>query len=466
MRKVVLRMNEENKYLIIKKLVESNGNKKRAAIKLGCTVRTVNRLILKYKSQGKSGFVHGNRGRIPSVAIPLDIKNKIIRLYINEYADSNFTHFCEIIQEDLNICISDTTLNKWLREEHIISPKAKKKTKKLLKKILKSQLENSSSKKVQNEIKETIALIDEKEAHPRRPRCKYMGEMIQMDASSYEWISGQIWHLHLAVDDATGEVVGAYFDYQETLKGYYNVFYQILLNYGIPAMFYTDRRTVFEYKRKNNAFDDEDTFTQFSYACHNLGVDIKTTSVAQAKGRIERLNQTFQSRLPVELRRAHITDIESANEFLKSYLKKFNDRFALHLNTTKSVFETQPSIEKINSTLAILSPRKIDAGHSIRFHNRIYIPANENGTPVYLKNGTDCMVIESFDGNLYVNILNQIYIMQEIPEHSLYSIEFDAAVREMKPGRKYIPPMEHPWKRASYLNYLAKQKHRNSGANV
>ena len=70
---------------------------------------------------------------------------------------------------------------------------------------------------------------------------------------------------HLAVDDATGEVVGAYFDNQETLKGYYNVFYQILTNYGIPAMFYTDRRTVFEYKRKNNAFDDEDTFTPVSY---------------------------------------------------------------------------------------------------------------------------------------------------------------------------------------------------------
>lgn len=179
-RKVVLRMNEENKYLIIKKLVESNGNK----------------------------------GRISSVAIPLDIKNKTIKLCIDEYAFSNFTHFCEIVQEYLNIRISNTILNKWLREEYIISPKAKKENqKKLLKKILKSQLENSSSKKVQNEIKETIALIDEKEAHPRRPRCKYMGEMIQMDASSYEWISSQIWHLYLAVDDSTGRVDGAYFNY-------------------------------------------------------------------------------------------------------------------------------------------------------------------------------------------------------------------------------------------------------------
>ncbi|WP_270424560.1 hypothetical protein [Catenibacterium mitsuokai] len=86
--------------------------------------------------------------------------------------------------------------------------------------------------------------------------------------------------------------------------------YQILINYGIPAMFYTDRRTVFEYKRKDRSSDAEDTFTQFSYACHNLGIKIKTMSVLQAKGRVERLNQMLQSRLPVELRHAHITNIE------------------------------------------------------------------------------------------------------------------------------------------------------------
>ena len=166
MRKVELRMNEENKYLIIKKLVETDGNKNRAAIKLNCTVRTVNRLILKYKNQGKAGFVHGNRSKIPSTAIPLDVKNKIIKLYIEEYSDANFTHFCEIIEEDLNIKISDTTLNKWLREENIISPKARKKTRKILKQTLKTKLENTSSKKIQNDIKEAIAIVDEKDAHP------------------------------------------------------------------------------------------------------------------------------------------------------------------------------------------------------------------------------------------------------------------------------------------------------------
>jgi hypothetical protein len=289
--------------------------------------------------------------------------------------------------------------------------------------------------------------------------------MIQMDASSFEWVKGHIWHLHVAIDDATNEVVGAYFDYQETLNGYYNVFYQILINYGIPAMFYTDRRSVFEYKRKINAFDDDDTFTQFSYACHNLGVDIKTTSVAQAKGRIERLNQTLQSRLPVELRRAHINSIEEANEFLKSYLKKFNKQFALRINTTKSVFETQPSIEKINLTLAILSPRKIDSGHSIKYKHKYYIPITEKGIKCYFKNKSDCMVIESFDGNLYVNVLDNIYIMNEIPEHESHSEEFDEEIKDKKTNKKYIPPMDHPWRIGDFLGFLAKQKHRN-GANV
>lgn len=111
------------------------------------------------------------------------------------------------------------------------------------------------------------------------------------------------------------------------------------MRYGIPAMFHTDRRTVFEYKRKDTAFDGDDTYTQFSYACKQLGVDIKTTSVAQAKGRVERLNQTFQSRLPVELRRAHITNIDAANAFLNSYIKKYNKQFALQLNSTQNVYE-------------------------------------------------------------------------------------------------------------------------------
>src|SRR5659263_397664 len=134
--------------------------------------------------------------------------------------------------------------------------------------------------------------VPDEDAHPRRPRCKYFGEMLQMDASLHDWFGKDKTQLHIAVDDSTGQIVGAYFDHQETLNGYYHLLYQILTTYGIPAMFFTDRRTVFEYKQIKNPATEDDTFTQFSYACSRLGIDIKTGSVPQAKGRVERYFQT------------------------------------------------------------------------------------------------------------------------------------------------------------------------------
>ena len=76
------------------------------------------------------------------------------------------------------------------------------------------------------------------------------------------------------------------------------------------------------------------------------------------------------------------------------------------------------------------------------------------------------MVIESFEGSLYVNILDQLFVMVEIPEHEELSKTFDVQYEKPKQRKYYIPPMSHPWKHASYLNYVAKQKHRMNGANV
>jgi len=115
----------------------------------------------------------------------LDLKNKIISLYIDEYKDTNFTHFCEIVKEDLSVRISDTTLNKWLRDEYILSPKARRNTRNNMKKLLKSKHDSTKSIKLKNEFKEAIATIDDSSAHPKGPRCKYFGEMIQMNTSSF-----------------------------------------------------------------------------------------------------------------------------------------------------------------------------------------------------------------------------------------------------------------------------------------
>lgn len=440
MRKVVLRMNEQYKYEIIKKLVDENGNKKRAALKLNCSVRTINRLIKVYIKCGKDGFVHGNRNRKPSCAFDDNTKALVIDLYRTKYSDANMKHFSELLANNENIFISDTTIRYWLYEENILSPKATRKTKKKLKKKLQKAKEVSSTIKEIRLLDEKLETLERQDAHPRRPRCANFGELIQMDASPHVWFDNVVSHLHLAIDDATGKIVGAYFDEQETLKAYYQVLYQILTEYGIPYKFLTDRRTVFDYKRKNASSDEDDTYTQFSYACKQLGIELESSSVPQAKGRVERLNQTLQSRLVIEMRLAGITTIEEANEFLNSYIKEFNDRFALPINSTKSVFETQPDIKTINQTLAVLAERKIDAGHCIKFENKYYIPVTKNNTDVYLKKGMTALVIKSFDNQLYVNILDQLFALREIPSRLEKSNNFDE-IKKPKLHKIYIPPM-------------------------
>jgi transposase len=455
-------MDENHKYEIIKKLVDSNGNKKTAALKIGCSERHINRLITGYKEKGKAFFVHGNRGRQPATTIPVDTKQLILDLYRNKYYDCNLIHFSELLAEKESIKVSVGTISSILRKAYIISPKAHKSTRKATKKDLKALQSKTKSKKEAAIIQSSI--LDLEDAHPRRPRCAYFGEMLQMDASLHPWFGATKTQLHIAVDDATGQILGAYFDEQETLNGYYHIFHQVLSKYGIPYQFFTDKRTVFEYKKKHQTDVEKDTFTQFGYACKQLGVDIRTSSVAQAKGRVERMFGTLQSRLVAELRLNNITTIKEANEFLNSYIKKFNKKFALPINNIKSVFETQPDSDKINLTLAVLSSRKIDNGSCLKYQNEYYLPVNSQGIAVHHRKGTTAMVIKAFNGELYGCIGEQVYALEILPEHKPSSKSFDLATIPDVPKKKYIPPMSHPWKQASFERYAKSQAHRKEVA--
>lgn len=455
LRKVELDMIKESKYEIIKKLVDSGGNKNAAAIRINCSVRHVNRLIKGYKKEGKAHFSHGNSGRKPVCAISEEERGLLVDLYNTKYADANFTHYVELLGKNENIFVSVETVRSLLASRHTLSPKAKRATRKRVRRELQEKLKTRISKKETTII--SRALVDLDQAHPRRPRCANFGEMLQMDASEHLWFGDLDSQLHVAIDDCTGAIVGAYFERQETLKGYYNVAHQVLVDYGIPFMFYTDRRTVFEYRKKDSPLIDEDTFTQFSYACKQLGIQIKTTSVPQAKGRVERLFGTLQSRLPIELRLAGVTTIERANAFLNHYVKEFNAKFSSIAHHTKSVFDTQPSLDKINLTLAVLGNRKIDNGHCIRFENKFYKTVNSYGVPAYYHKGTEVMVIKAFDGNLFASVEDKVYSLQEIPSHEHSSRNFSFTPKPHCAHNIYIPAMSHPWK-ISELNKFAKSQ--------
>ncbi|MBQ9318210.1 MAG: helix-turn-helix domain-containing protein [Bacilli bacterium] len=132
MRKVELRMNEQEIYNVIKEIVDHNGNKNRAAKKLGLSRRQINRLIIKYNEKGKSAFVHGNRSRKPVSTLDKSISEDIILLYSTKYQGWNFQHFKEFLEKNENIIVSYNFIYQTLTKAGFISPKARKKQKEIL----------------------------------------------------------------------------------------------------------------------------------------------------------------------------------------------------------------------------------------------------------------------------------------------------------------------------------------------
>ena len=457
-------MNEQEKYEVIKELVDHNGNKNRACERLSLSKRQVNRLIIIYKEKGKSGFVHGNRARKPVSTLDKSISEDIILLYKNKYQDWNFSHFREFLSKDENIKVSYDFLYKTLTKEGILSPKARKRTKKEFKKqqlLKEKKITNAmTNEQIEAIVNHELALED---SHPRGEKPKYFGEVIEQDGSIHLWFGNVKTCLHLAIDKATSTIVGAWFDKQETLNGYYHVLYQILTNYGIPYKFLTDNRTVFNYMFLNpdKRTSDKDVLTQYGYACKQLGIELNTTSVSQAKGLIERTNETFQGRLINELKLNGITTIEEANKYLiEIFIPYFNNKFAMDYKKFPSVFEKSPSKEKINYTLAVLTPRKIDNGNSIKYYNKYYQPYLDGQLKCFMPK-TEVLVIKAFNRELLVTIDEKVYELRELTRNQKESREFDNISNELKIRKKYIPPMSHPWKLESFKRQmrLSHQKH-------
>lgn len=456
MRKVILNMKCERQYQIIKAVVDGNKKAARAIVELGISLEHVYRLKKKYKEEGKSGFLHKNTGKSPLNKLSDDLTKEILHLSKNVYYDFNFRHLNEKLKENHNIDISYTKLTNLLNSHQIYSKRIQKRTKKKLVKI-------SKENNLTTDISKQVGLPIDTLPHPRQPRKKNYGEQIQMDASKDVYFGKEKVTLHLAIDNATKRVVGAYFDKEETLNGYYHVMSQILGNHGIPYEILTDRRTIFEYTKLKSPKLYDDTFTNFSYAMQNLGAKLTCSSIPQSKGQIERAFGYWHDRFPPEARTANINDIHEANTLLQKLVQAYNEKIALPLKGITSVFEKQMDESEINLVLTKMDIRKIDNGHCISYKKEYYQLQDQYEREVYLKPKTIVNIIETFNHELYATYNDELFIMKKVEKRAIESDAFDTVETKKRKLRKvYKPPMSHPWKTQSYLAYLEKQKHLNS----
>ena len=341
-----------NRYHIIMKSLEGKMSVAEVAAAIGLSERQVIRLRKGVKEEGAAFLIHKGKDKPSMHATPEETRDRIVELYRSDmYRGANFLHFNELLSEHESINLSYKTVHDTLKAVGIESPKKRRRLK----------------------------------PHRSRKRKAQEGVLLQMDATPFKWFGGNAkYALHGGIDDAKGEITGAYMTKNECLHGYFETMRQTIEQKGIPISAYTDRHAIFR-SQKADRLTLEDQLagklandTQFGRAMRELGINMIFARSAQAKGRIERLWETLQSRLVIEFRIRKIKTIHEANAFLIEYIPKFNERFAVVPENTESAYSPLPPGLDLNHILCVKEKRTIDNGGVFSFHNKTFLISNRN----------------------------------------------------------------------------------------
>jgi hypothetical protein len=160
----------------------------------------------------------------------------------------------------------------------------------------------------------------------RRPR---FGELVQIDGSPHDWFEGRGPRCALIVfiDDATGRLTALRFAPVESGQAYLEALGDHVLAHGCPLALYSDRHGIFRVNAKDAQSGDGKT--EFGRVVERLEIGLINALTPQAKGRVERANQTLQDRLVKEMRLRNISSIPEAHAYLPEFILEWNKKFAV-----------------------------------------------------------------------------------------------------------------------------------------
>jgi hypothetical protein len=173
----------------------------------------------------------------------------------------------------------------------------------------------------------------------KRERAPLPGMMLHQDASTHRWVGDEVWDLVVTMDDATGEHTSMFFCAQEGTNSSFHGLGQTIARYGLFASLYTDRGSHYFLSPEAGGKVDKQQLTEVGRALRQLGIEHIAAYSPEARGRSERAFQTHQGRLPNELARAGITDMQSANQYLEQhYQPAHNQAFCVASTLVGSAF--------------------------------------------------------------------------------------------------------------------------------
>ncbi|MDR1069423.1 MAG: ISNCY family transposase [Gracilibacteraceae bacterium] len=407
--KITMSQSQLNRYDIISKAIAGFITIKEASQALGISARQVKRLKKAVREKDAQGVIHGNTAKPSANRLPDHVRATILKLYREKYQNSNFKHFQEILSEYHSIEISYAALHGLLAREGIKSPKTRRRFK----------------------------------PHRRRARRPQAGLMIQVDATPYRWFKGdrKMYSLHGCIDDATSQVTALYMCRNECLHGYFETLRMTIQTFGVPQSLYADRHTIFQSPNtKKHEIDSSVPVndTQFGRCLKELSITLIGAKSPQAKGRIERLWGTLQSRLPVEFVMRGIASLEAANEFLKQYVYAFNSNFAVEPRNAQNAFRKLRADENLDHVLCVKEKRVVDAGGVFSYGGRSFQIVH-TGTMLPAKSQIDVLV--SANAGIMASFKGRVF--QVLP---FVSPKRRVQSAEPKEPRRHSPPPDHAWR--------------------
>lgn len=179
-----------------------------------------------------------------------------------------------------------------------------------------------------------------------------------------------------------------------------------------------------------------------------LALEIICANTPQAKGRVERVIQTLQDRLPKEMRLRGLDSWEAGNAYLPEFLPDFNARFGEDPRSEVDMHRPLTAKEDLARILVWQETRSVSKNLTLQFEKVVY--QIQSNRPTY--------ALRNARVTVWVNAQQEVSILyngkplpysiyhQQAKQAEVVSVkELDLALQEKRLPSK--PALDHPWRK-------------------
>ena len=399
---------------VMKRLEEKRMRQKEAAEILGVSTRHIRRLLHSFREHKEKGLISKRRGKPSNNRLKAETKQEAIDLLHSRYHDFGPTLASEKLTEIHDLTLSVESVRQIMIAEELWKPRK----------------------------------VKRKAVHQMRPRRACLGELVQIDGSPHAWFEkrGPACTLLVYIDDATGKLMELLFVPVESTFNYFAATRRYLDQHGRPVAFYSDKHGIFKVNAKNALSGSG--MTQFGQAMKALDIEIICANTPQAKGRVERVNQTLQDRLVKELRLKEISSMEKANAYVPVFIADFNRRFAVQPRSSHDAHRPLLfSEDELKIIFSQKETRVLSKNLTLQYHKVIY--QIQTTRPTYALRKAQVTVCEDAQGDVTILYKGRaldysIFHKQQRQAEVVMSKEIDTHLKKSKKPHK--PDPNHPWR--------------------